>query len=357
MYLSIEPFGSMPGRPGVYEPARREPVLYVLENSRGAQLAVTDCGARIVRLAVPDRDGNIGDVALGYSSIEPYLASPDYMGAICGRVCNRIAGGRFTLDGRAYHTDQNDGAHTLHGGGDGFDRRLWDAEYTADGLCFSLVSPDGDCGFPGTVKAGAVYRFGDDNTLTLELTAETDAPTPVSLTNHSYFNLSGYQSGAAAMAQRLTLFADAYTPVGEGLIPTGKPAPVSGTPFDFTSPCALGARVDADDPQLALGGGYDHNFALRGGEAGACALAARLYAPDTGRVLELFTTLPGLQLYTCNALGARKGKDGACYGRRAAVCLEPQFFPNAVNEPGFASPLVRPGEVWRHSIEYRFTCE
>jgi aldose 1-epimerase len=308
---------------------------------------------------VRDRAGTLGDVVLGCDSRAGYGANPAYFGALVGRSANRIAYGRFTLDGHLHRLTINDGSHHLHGGHRGFDKALWQGESFEEtrgtGVAFRHTSPHGDEGYPGTLTARVRYILTEDDRLIVEYEATTDAPTLVNLTQHSYFNLAGAGSGDI-LGHELMIAADAFTPVDETLIPTGEISAVAGTPFDFRTPTAIGARIGDPHPQLDAAGGYDHNFVLRRGQSGGePVLAARVVEPTTGRTLEVFTTEPGLQFYSGNFLdGSITGKGGHAYGHRAGFCLEAQGFPNAPNEPRFPSTVLRPGEVYRSQTVYAF---
>jgi aldose 1-epimerase len=326
---------------------------YVLRNA-GITARVTTYGAALTELHVPDRDGAIADVVLGFDRLDGYLAEHPYFGATVGRVANRIARGRFTLDGVEYRLACNNGGHHLHGGVRGFDRHVWSAaaSVTADGPAVALrrTSPDGEEGYPGALEVTVVYTLRP-GVLRIEYTATTDRATPVSLTNHSYFNLAGAGSGDV-LGHELELAASHYTPTDAELIPTGELAPVAGTAFDFRTPMPIGARADRTGLTPA---GYDTNFALDRGAPGLTH-AATVRDPGSGRMLDMFTTAPGLQVYTSNFLdGSLTGKGGHVYRRYGALCLEPQCFPNAINESRFPSPVLRPGEVYEHIIEYRFS--
>lgn len=349
MVLTIRPFGSAADVPAA-RPAPRDPVLYVLENASGASVSVTDYGARVVSLRMPDTAGRLDDVVLGYDSVSGYVLDQNFTGATCGRVANRIGGGAFTLFGKRYALSRNEGENTLHGGKTGFDRALWDADFFGGRLRFVYASPDGEEGFPGKCTAEVTYELTDDNVLRIGFIATAAADTLVALTNHSYFNLDGRSAGSV-LDHRLRLFADAFCPVGAGLLPTGEKRAVTGTPFDFTGLARVGARIDEPDEQLWLGGGYDHCFAVRG-EPGRLRRAALLVGAS-GRAMETRTTFPGLQLYTGNFFSG-VGEGDARYLKRSALCLETQYFPNAVNTPGFDAPVVRAGEVQENVTEYRF---
>jgi aldose 1-epimerase len=350
------PFGTLPdGRP-----AR----LFRLENASGLRADITDFGGIVVRLLVPDRTGRVADVVLGCDSVERYAPNPGYLGAIIGRVGNRTAGGKFTLDGRTYTLATNNAPGGLpchlHGGQRGFDQALWLAEpATRDGqpaLRLRHTSPDGDEGYPGTLRVEVLYSLTADRGLRLDYTATTDRATPVALTNHTYFNLRGEGDGDI-LGHELTLRARRYTPVNAGLIPTGELAPVAGTPFDFTTPHAIGERIAQDHPQLSFGAGYDHNYVLDSTD-GSLALAARVREPASGRVLEVLTTEPGVQFYSGNFLdGSRTGKSGRAYARRSGFCLETQHFPDSANQPAFPSIILRPGQMLRSTTVFRFSTD
>jgi aldose 1-epimerase len=332
---------------------------YTLTNRRGAIAKVITYGATLTELVVPDRGGKPANVVLGYDRLEPYLAGVPYFGSTVGRVGNRIAKGRFTLDGKAYTLAVNNGPNHLHGGIKGFDKVVWKARAlpgAAASIEFTYRSPDGEEGYPGTLDAAVVYTLTDDNELRLEYTATTDKATPVNLTNHSYFNLAGDGSGDI-LGHVLTIAADEYTPVDEALIPTGELKAVKGTVFDFTAPTAIGARI-AKVP-IAPPVGYDHNFVLRKADAaGAPRLAARVVEPKTGRTMEVLTTEPGVQFYSGNFLdGTLKNRHGVPYGKHAAFCLETQHYPDSVNHPAFPSTILAPGQTYRTTTVYRFGTE
>jgi aldose 1-epimerase len=342
------PFGSTPDGRGVE--------LFTLSNPQGMEVAIATYGATIVSLKVPDRNGELGDVVLGYDSLEGYLRASPYFGSIVGRYGNRIAKGRFVLDGRTYQLSINDGPNHLHGGARGFDKVVWAAESSATdstaSVAFTYTSPAGEEGYPGTLRARVTYTLTSSNALRVDYLATTaDSATPVNLTQHSYFNLAGTGD---ILGHELIIPADRYTPVDSTLIPTGELAPVEGTPFDFRTPTAIGARMAQDDEQLRRGRGYDHNFVLNR-EGSGLALAGRVVEPTTGRTLEISTTEPGIQFYSGNFLdGAITGKDGRVYGHRTGFCLETQHFPDSPNQPGFPSTILRPGQEYRSTTVFSF---
>jgi len=351
-FVTEAPFGTTPEGETVD--------VYTLTNAQGMAVRVMTYGGVILSLKVPDRDGHLDDVVLGYDDLDGYLRESPYFGALIGRYGNRIGGARFALDGATYALAANNGANHLHGGLRGFDKVVWDAESFATddavGVRLSRTSPDGEEGYPGNLSVEVTYTLTDANELSFAYRATTDAATPVNLTQHSYFNLAGDGSGDV-LGHRLTLFADRYTPVDAGLIPTGELAPVEGTPFDFRTPHAIGARIGADHPQIAFGGGYDHNFVLSRGDVapGELTLAARVEEPATGRTLEVRTTEPGIQFYSGNFLdGSLVGKGGVAYGHRFGFCLETQHFPDSPNQPAFPSTILRPGEEYRSLTVLRF---
>lgn len=327
-----------------------------LVNRLGWAARVIGLGASLQALWVPDRHGELADVVLGHNDLQSYLDNRTFLGAIAGRYANRIAGGCFTLDGREYRVTRNDGPNCLHGGKQGVDLLPWTlTEHGPTHAVFTLHSPDGAEGFPGTVDIRAEYTLTDDSLL-IVLTATTDAVTIINLTNHAYFNLGGAIAGGDILGHELTLAADHYTPVDTNLIPTGELRPVAGSVFDFTNPHRIGARLrDGTEAQLALARGYDHNFVLRSGGGAEPSFAARLSDPVTGRVMELSTTEPGLQFYSGNFLpGSLIGKGGRLYRQSDALCLEPQKFPDSPNKPSFPSARLEPGQTYRHVSQYRF---
>jgi len=345
-------------------PDGRETRLYTLKNANGFQADIADYGGTIVRLLAPDRNGKLADVTLGFSSATPYPKDSPYFGALIGRVGNRIAGGKFTLDGKTYTLATNNSPGDipchLHGGKVGFDKVIWAAEPTTrDGqpaLRLRYTSADGEEGYPGKLTVEVLYSLTSDNGLRMDYTATTDKATPINLTNHAYFNLAGEGNGTI-LGHELTVRAKNYTPVNAGLIPTGKVAPVAGTPFDFTSPHTIGERIEAKDEQLKFGGGYDHNFVLDSTD-GSLAFAASVRDPVSGRRLEVLTTEPALQFYCGNFLdGKLTGKSGGTYVYRGAFCLESQHSPDSINQPSFPSTVLRPGQTYRSTTVYRFSAK
>lgn len=334
--------------------------LFTLKNENGMEIAITNYGGIVVSVMAPDRNGEFADVVLGFDSLSGYLGEHPYFGAIIGRHGNRIAEGRFTLEGETYQLVTNNGPNHLHGGTYGFDKVLWQgSEMSTDstvGVLLEYQSADMEEGYPGNLDVRVTYTLNNKNELRIQYEATTDAPTICNLTNHSYFNLAGAGNGTI-LDHLLMINADRYTPVDSTLIPTGELAPVEGTPFDFREPTPIGARINADHPQIENGGGYDHNFVLnRSGEG--LQLAARATEPNSGRVLEVFTTEPGLQFYSGNFLdGSVIGKGGTPYEYRYGFCLETQHYPDAPNQPGFPSTVLRPGEQYDTETIYRFTTE
>jgi len=332
--------------------------LYTLKNSGGMTMHVTNFGCRIVSLTAPDRDGHFADIMLGYDILEEYLRDKRHYGAVVGRYGNRVAGGKFSIDGYSYQLTQNRPPNHLHGGDGGFEYRIWDTEALmrgdAVGLKLRYSSKDGEEGYPGNLDATVCYWLTNDDELRIEYSATTDKPTPINLTNHSYFNLAGAGNGDI-LGHELMLAADHFTPVDQALIPTGELRPVAGTPFDFAKPMPIGARVDADDRQIKYGGGYDHNFVFSRWD-GKLRLVGTLYDPKSGRFMEMLTTEPGVQFYCGNFLNDNDiGKGGKRYGRRSGLCLETQHFPDSPNKPQFPSCILRPDERYHHVTIYRFS--
>jgi aldose 1-epimerase len=343
-----QPFGTKDGRPIT---------LYTLTNSQGVEIRAMTYGGIIVSIRVPDRKGQMADIVLGHDKAEGYMPNPPYLGAIVGRYANRIANGTFVLDGKTYTLPKNDGPNTLHGGTTRtFDKVIWDGEPLKgkSGVAFSYLSKDGEEGFPGNLKVKVTYTLNDANELTIDYEATTDKATPINVSQHSYFNLAGEGNGDI-LSHEIMINADRFTPVDKNLIPTGELRPVKGTPFDFTASTKIGARIDDNYEQLTLGHGYDHNFVLnRKGEG--MALAARVYEPTTGRVLEVSTTQPGVQFYTGNFLdGSVTGKEGHVYKHRYGFCLETQHFPDSPNHPSFPNTILRPDERFHQVTVFRFS--
>ncbi len=328
--------------------------IYTLKSPQ-IEVRVMTFGARVVSITTPDKDGKTADVVLGYDNLDSYIKdTKTYFGAVVGRYGNRIADGKFTLEGKEYKLSVNEGTNTLHGGKDGFDRRNWSGKEIPGGVEFTLVSPDGDQGFPGKLTAHVRYTL-QGNKLAIHYSATTDKPTVINLTNHSYFNLSGAGSGTI-LNHKLTLHSDKITPVDAKLIPTGEFKPVAGTPFDFTKEETIGARINADDQQLKYGHGYDQNWVLRG-KMGTLHPSARVYDPASGRVLEEETTEPGVQFYTGNFLdGTFSGPHGK-YEFRTGLCLETQHYPDSPNHPTFPSTELKPGQTYSTETTWTFSVQ
>lgn len=330
--------------------------LYVLTNGNGCELAVTNFGAKIVSLLVPDRNGNFVDVVIGHDSIDDYLVSEEpYFGAICGRTGNRIAKGKFTLDGKEYTLAVNNGPNNLHGGLKGFNAVVWDVkDISENSIRLFYFSKDGEEGYPGNLSVTVTYTLTDDNAVNIDYQAETDKPTILNLTNHSYFNLSG--AGDPYIGDHtLKLLADTYLPTDETAIPYGDPENVRGTPMDFTEIHAIGERINDDFKQLHFGKGYDHTFILNKESTDEYAYFGVLESPKTGIKMEMYTSEPGVQMYTGNWMtGNFAGKNGQRYPERSAVCFETQHYPDSINKPGYPSVILRPGEVFRSRTTYKF---
>ncbi|MGN6848628.1 MAG: aldose epimerase family protein [Sphingomicrobium sp.] len=351
-----EPFGSLPDGTPVES--------VVLTGANGVSARIMALGATLQSFSGPDRSGHIADVTLGYDDARSYVEHPNYWGQTIGRYANRIAGGRFTLDGKTYQLTLNDKTNSLHGGTVGFDKHLWQIVDVSDtgGLAkvaLRLVSPAGDQGYPGTLTVTTTYTLDDRGSLTIDFEASTDAPTIVNLTNHALFNLAGEGAPGGALPQRLTVAAHRYTPVNEALIPTGELRSVAGTPFDFTKGQILDDVVrDGRDPQIVIAHGVDQNFVLDAGKTAEPKLAARLEDPRSGRVLEVLTDQPGIQVYTGNFLdGTLVGKKGHLYRMGDGIALEPQLFPNTPNEPSFGSARIDPSHPYHHRMIYRLSVE
>lgn len=329
--------------------------LYTLTNSKGMEVQITNFGGIIVSLKTPDRAGKTDDVVLGFESLDGYLKPHPFFGALVGRYANRIAKGVFKLNNTEYKLAQNNNGNHIHGGPRGFDKRVWKARERGDELELTYLSKDGEEGYPGNLTVTVTYRLTEDNELRISYAATTDKDTILNLTNHSYFNLAGTNFGDV-LAHEVMINADQFTPVDETLIPTGELAPVKGTPFDFTQRTAIGARINDQHPQIVTGKGYDHNWVLnkRGGET--ISLAASVYEPTTGRVLEVHTSQPGMQFYTGNFLdGSITGKKGKVYARRNGFCLETQHFPDSPNKPQFPSVVLKPGQKYQETTVFKFS--
>lgn len=340
-------------------PDGRKVEAVTLRNSKGISATVISYGAALQALVMPDRDGKPADVTLGYATLDGYLTKSEYFGATVGRFANRLAEGRFTLDGKAYQTPRNDHGNSLHGGERGFDKVLWEIVDVKGGDSASVrmryISPDGDQGYPGTLTVFASYALNESNELRIEYVATTDRPTIVNISNHAYWNLAGEGAAAGAMGHVLTIPADRFTPVNDKLIPTGKLQPVAGTVFDFRAPTPIGARVrDAREQQIVFGKGYDHNFVIASKAASEPRLLARVEEPTSGRGFELLSDQPSLQFYSGNFLdGTVIGKSGHAYRQGDALVLEPQLSPDTPNQPQFGSARLAPGGTYRNLIVYR----
>ena len=348
--ITVKPFGQTTDGTAVS--------LYTLRNNNGAEAGICNYGGLVIFLKVPDRNGHFGDVVLGYDDLADYIKDSPYFGAMIGRYGNRIAKGKFTLDGKEYTLAVNNGPNALHGGLKGFDKVVWEPSIMASlegpSLQLRYVSKDGEEGYPGTLTVTAVYTLTQDNGLKLEYTATTDKDTVVNLTQHSYFNLAGKGD---ILKHVVMIPADKFTPVDSTLIPVGELRPVDGTPFDFRTPTAIGARIGQDDEQLKFGNGYDHNWVINK-PMDQLGLMARVYEPTTGRVLEVLSTEPGLQFYSGNFLdGKNKGKGGWVYQFRNGFCMEPQHYPDSPNQPNFPSVVLKPGQVYRNTIIFKFSVQ
>jgi len=331
--------------------------LYTLKNKKGMEARIMTYGGIVISLKVQDRHGNLDDVVLGFEDLDGYLAGHPYFGAVIGRYANRIGGARFTLEGITYTLAANNGPNSLHGGTVGFDKKNWQVR-SADtsSLVLTYVSPDGEEGYPGRLNVTVSYQVTEEDELRIDYEATTDKATVCNLTNHTYFNLAAAGAGSI-LDHEILIQADRITPVDATLIPTGELAPVDGTPFDFRSLHKIGERIESDDEQIKLGGGYDHNFVIDRTSKGL-SLAAKVIEQTTGRIMEVFTTEPGVQFYTGNFLdGTIRGKGGTLYRRRSAFCLETQHFPDSPNRPEFPSTTLRPGEEYRTTTVYRFSAE
>jgi len=342
------PFGTLPDG--------RTVDRYVLTNTNGLQASISTYGGIVTALTAPDLRGDFADIALGFDELDGYLAAHPYFGAIIGRYGNRIGQGAFTLDGQPYVLAKNNDENHLHGGLTGFDKALWQAQPrsspTGPQLRLSYVSVDGEEGYPGQLDVEVIYTLANTNELRIDYHATTDKPTHVNMTNHSYFNLAGHGRGDI-LGHEVLINADRFTPVDDGLIPTGEQRRVDETPMDFRESVAIGERIEDDDEQIRLGGGYDHNFVLNPSESDL-TFAAKVFEPVSGRILGVFTSEPGVQLYTGNFLdGSLTGKGGAVYRKRCGLCLETQHFPDSPNKPAFPSTVLRPGDVYTTTTVYR----
>lgn len=343
MQITSEHFGFLPDQ--------REALLFTLSNDKGVVVKITNYGGTIVSLLVPDKNGNLSDIVLGMNTWEGWIKNPAYFNCIVGRTCNRIGGAKFSIDGIEFNVSDNQGGFQLHGGHEGFHMKLWEAAIfkieDKAGLELEYLSKDGEEGFPGNLKVKAIYTLSNENELSLEFSATTDKATPVNLTNHGYFNLSGEGSGKI-LDHELLLLADSYTVTDNNCIPTGEIAAVAGTPFDFTEPHRIGERIDQ------LYKGYDNNYVLRN-QSDELALAARASDPKSGRILEVYTTEPGIQLYTSNWFdGSLSGKCGKPHTKHTAFCLETQHYPDAMNHPEFPNVILRPGEEYMSQTTWKF---
>ncbi len=335
-------------------PDGKEVDIYTLKNGQ-SEVRITNYGARIVSLSVPDKNGQIGDVTTGFDTLEEYLQENPYFGAVVGRYGNRIANGRFTLDGKNYTLARNNGPNALHGGERGFDKVVWKAKELSGNdpaLELTYVSADGEEGYPGTLTTVVTYTLTNNNALKIDYKLSTDKLTVANVTNHAYFNLKG---SGDILDHQIQINASRFTPVGASLIPNGEMRPVKGTPFDFNVLTPIGARINDSDAQIKFGGGYDHNFVLDSSD-GSLAKAVEVYEPTTGRVMEVFTTEPGVQFYTGNFLdGKLKGKRGTIYEKRSAFCLETQHFPDSPNRKNFPTAELHPGQDRQSTTIYQFS--
>ncbi|MDA1370323.1 MAG: galactose mutarotase [Proteobacteria bacterium] len=332
--------------------------IYTLRNNQGTTVEILDLGGVIVTLETADANGNPADITTGFDNPQQYLAGSGYMGAVVGRYANRIANGRFSLDGQQYALAINNGNNAIHGGLVGFDKRIWQASYNVieneANLSLSLISEDGEEGYPGTLTATVTYTLNDKNQLIIDYAATTDKATIVNLTNHAYFNLDGQEAGSI-LDHEILINADRYTPINDESIPTGEIAAVAGTPLDFRTPKTIGQDIEADHQQINFGSGFDHNFIINNLTPGELALAATVHSPVTGRTLTVYTDQPGMQFYTGNFLnGSLVGKAGAVYARRNAFCLETQHYPDSPNKSSFPTTVLRPGEQYSTRTIFEF---
>ncbi len=330
--------------------------LYTLTNNDGLQIKITNYGGTVLSILTPDRNGNFDQVTLGFDNLKQYIETSPYFGCLVGRYANRIANGKFKLNGIEYALAQNNGDHHLHGGQKGFDKVVWQARKFSGkgemGLALTYQSQDGEENYPGTLDVSVVYTLNNDNALKIEYFATTDQRTVLNLTNHTYFNLAGTGD---ILGHELTLNADRFTPTNHTLIPTGELRSVTGTPMDFTTAAIIGHRIEQDDEQLYFAGGYDHNWIINKSDD-ALVLAATVFEPSSGRLLETYTTQPGIQFYSGNFLdGAAVGPDGRIYHKRTGFCLETQHFPDSPNQPHFPSTMLKPGDQYSQTTIYKFS--
>jgi aldose 1-epimerase len=331
--------------------------IYTIKNANGLEIKVSEFGATLVSLKVPDRDGNIEDIILGFDNLEGYINDNTFQGVIAGRYANRIAKGKFTLNGEEYTLATNDGENHLHGGVEGFGKKLWKGEEIkteeGNGVKLTYLSKDGEEGYPGNLENTVKYILNDNNELKIVLKSKTDKATPVNLTNHAYFNLKG-QGNGTILEHKLKLNAKEYTPVDNGLIPTGEIKSVEGTPLDFTELTAIGSRIAETDKKFC--GGYDHNFIITKSDK-PLSMVAKAVEPESGRTMEIYATMPGVQFYSGNFLDGFKGKGGKAYEQHYAFCLEPQYYPDSPNKPDFPSCIINAGEEREETILYKFSVE
>jgi len=334
----------------------QKPETFTLKNKSGMEAVITNYGGILMSLKVPGRAGKLDDVVLGFDKPEDYIAKKEhpYFGALVGRYGNRIAKAQFSLDGKTYKLAANNGPNSLHGGLLGFDKKFWSARQSGNTLTLELVSKDMEEGYPGELRVKVVYTLTDNNTLRIDYLATTNKPTVLNLTNHSYFNLGG-STAPHVLGHILKLNSSKFTPVDKTLIPTGEVRPVTGTPFDFLKPTPIGSRINQDDEQIKIGGGYDHNFVFDKGKTATPQLAVEVFDPASGRVLNVLTTEPGVQFYTANFLdGTITGKGNHKYQKRHAFCLETQHYPDSPNQPSFPSTALRPGDTYKSTTIFEF---
>lgn len=332
--------------------------LYTIKNANGVELKVSEFGATLVSLKVPDKEGNFEDIILGFDDLEGYINDAAYLGVTAGRYANRIAKGKFTLEGKEYTLATNDGENHLHGGVEGFGKKVWKGEELktdkGTGVKLTYLSEDGEEGYPGKLENVVKYILNDKNELKIVLKSKTDKATPVNLTNHAYFNLKGEGNGTI-LKHKLQLNAKEYTPVDDGLIPTGEIKSVKGTPLDFTELTAIGSRIDKLDKKFH--GGYDHNFVIASNPDDELSMVCKVVEPESGRVMEIYATMPGTQFYSGNFLDGFKGKGGKAYQQHYAFCIEPQYYPDSPNKPNFPSCILNAGEERKEIILYKFSVE